>query len=156
MPSNSLRKSLRLEGYDYALPGAYFVTLVTHNRENLFGEVIEGNMMLNSYGNIVAYHWSRLRRLPYVGLGDFVIMPNHLHGFVNIVESKYTGLSEIIRRFKSFSARDINHLRGLPRTSVWQRSYYDRIIRNEPDLRKITDYILVNPQNWEEDQLNKR
>ena len=169
------RHSMRLPGYDYSQAGVYFITLVTHHRKRLFGEILEGRMELNQYGRIVMKAW---KDLPYhydpIHLDAFVIMPNHVHGIITIHEDECRGgsqthpypaeeifdharlvkhgLPEIIRAFKSFSARRINILRHTQGKAIWQRSYYDHIIRNEIEWQKIWDYIQINPDRWERDR----
>jgi putative transposase len=160
------RKSTRLSGYDYSQPGAYFITLVTYQREFLFGNVVEGQMQLNRYGNLIEAAWMDLpSHYPHINLGMFVVMPNHVHGIVIINEVDLLtrrgskagislhGLPEIVRALKSYSARRINELRRMHGNPVWQRSYYDRIIRNEGELHDMMQYILSNPMNWQADQL---
>jgi len=86
-PENHHRQSIRLQGYDYAQPGAYFVTIVTHNHECLFGDVVDGEMRLNPLGNIVGTCWHDLpNHYPHVQLDAFVIMPNHVHGIIVLVD----------------------------------------------------------------------
>ena len=168
MPINSprdhhQRRSIRLPGYDYAQPGAYFVTLCTHDREALFGEVMADAMRLNPYGEIVSMVWQDLpRHYPRVELDAFVIMPNHVHGIIVLNDDDGVGaglrpaptltkrhpLSEIVRAFKSFSARRINALRATPGVPVWQRNYYEHIIRNELEWDAIRKYIDLNPDRW--------
>jgi putative transposase len=123
------RRSIRLQGYDYAQPGAYFVTIVMQKREFLFGDVVNGEMMLNQYGQIVKDAWIDLpNHYPYVELDVFCIMPNHLHGILVLKDDNdiHVGaglrpaptvrhpLSEVIRAFKSFSSRRINAVRCAP------------------------------------------
>ncbi len=82
-PQKHHRRSIRLPGYDYARAGAYFVTLVTHQRQCLFGEVVEGEMVLNDLGRIVQWEWMRLpQRFQYIELGAYIVMPNHFHGIL--------------------------------------------------------------------------
>ncbi len=140
--------------------------MVSHRREYLFGNVVEAEIHNNRYGLIVREAWMDLPfHFPFVNLGAFIVMPNHVHGIVIINEVKHLvgrsskagiarhGLPEIVRALKSFSARRINELRNMLGSPVWQRSYYDRIIRNECELHDITEYILSNPMNWQEDEL---
>ena len=155
------RRSIRLKAYDYSQAGAYFVTVCTHGRVCLFGEVINGEARLNSRGDIVADTWRGLPRYyPNVVLDAFVLMPNHVHGVVLLAddpdgelgtglkpaptERRYA-LSEIVRAFKTFSARRVNALADLRGTSVWQRNYYEHVVRNETDLNRIREYIAGNP-----------
>jgi putative transposase len=176
MPFNSekhCRRSIRLPGYDYSQPGAYFVTICTQDRAYLFGEVVNGEMRLNKYGQIVDDAWNDLSN-HYAGLilDAFVIMPNHVHGVIVLTgdpiwdglvgaglkpaptHTKHVPLSEIVRAFKTFSARRINQCRGTPGAPVWQRNYYEHIIRNEESLNRIREYILQNPLRWHLDREN--
>lgn len=176
------RCSIRLKGYDYSQAGAYFVTICTHRRECLFGDVVNGNVILNEYGKCVQFTWNDLpNHNPDILLDAFVIMPNHIHGIIIInpntvgagskpapkpaqnkntragYEPALTGkraLNEIVRQFKTFSAKRINVLRKSVGVPLWQRNYYEHIIRNETELNKIREYVIYNPQNWETDENN--
>ena len=181
------RRSIRLKEYDYTQPGAYFVTLVTKDRECFFGEVINGEMHLNGYGKIVDQSLHNLpRHYPLLTLEAFIVMPNHVHTIILISDDdirggsslavdsmqkeKFSndiimpeatrtrpygkrrhGLSEIVRALKSFSARRINNLRGTREIAVWQRNFYDHIIRNQGEFSACFDYIVDNPMKWAED-----
>ena len=151
------RKSIRLEGYDYSQPGAYFVTIVTFERIELFG-VVQGNEMnLSPYGQTVQRIWNYLpRHFSYVELGAFCLMPNHLHAVVVMIDSKAAmrPLPEIVRWFKTTSARRINEQRQTPRIPVWQRNYYEHIIRSAKELDQIDLYIKSNPDMWAQDSEN--
>ncbi len=158
------RKSIRLSGYDYSQPGAYFVTLVSYQRFPLFGNITEQEMTLNQFGKSVKVYWGKIPdRYPNIQLDTFIIMPNHLHGIINIdlhvgaglkPARKRNHLSEIIRSFKTFSAREINELRGLTGVPVWQRNYYEHIIRDDEELSEIREYISSNVLQWEMDTEN--
>jgi putative transposase len=155
------RRSIRLQGYDYTQAGAYYITTVVHHREHLLGEIHQAEMRLTKFGQIVHYAWLDLpKHYPHLGLGAFCIMPNHFHGIILINDVEKVGLrrqpiSEIMRAFKSFTARRINAIRRTPGIPFWQRNYYEHIIRNEQDHALIRDYILSNPKNWEEDDENQ-
>jgi len=180
-PARHHRRSIRLKGYDYIRPGAYFVTICTQDRMCLLGEIVDGEMRLNDAGEIVAWTWHDLpNHISNVQLDAFVVMPNHVHGIIIITDPvvavvvgagsvgagsvgagsepaptpRMYGLPEIVRQFKTFSARRINDLRGTPGTPVWQRNYYEHIIRDEESLNRIREYILNNPSRWEMDQEN--
>ena len=159
---------MRLRGFDYRQNGAYFVTICAHNRVPLFGEIIDGEMRLNEAGQIVQATWDNLpKHYPNIELDAWVIMPNHVHGIIVLVDPHNVGaglkpaptpagqkrhpLSEIVRGFKTFSARGINRERGAPGVSVWQRNYYEHIIRNEASLHDIRNYIIHNPAKWPDD-----
>ena len=196
------RCSIRLKGYDYSQPGAYFITIVTQNRACLFGAVMDGEMRLNEWGEIVMRTWRDLpNHVPNMQLDAFVIMPNHVHGIIIITDApnapalvgagsepaptqsepastrtepaptqsipdqsiesisggiaaKWYALPEIVRQFKTFSARRINAQRGTPGLPIWQRNYFEHVIRNEQSLSRIRQYIADNPQRWAFDQEN--
>lgn len=171
------RRSIRLKHYDYSQPGAYFITICTYNKKCLFGEVIEGEMILNEKGEIVKQYWLEIP-LHYsnVSLDEFVIMPNHMHGIVIITELNNTLstlgaihesplqqirqqrrsmlLSKVIGRFKMNSAKQINILRRTPGVPVWQRNYYEHIIRSENELNETRTYMTNNPMEWGLDSEN--
>jgi len=171
------RRSLRLKDYDYAQSGAYFVTIVTHYRACLFGEVLDGDMQLNDAGRVVQSVWSDLpAHYPRLKLDEFVVMPNHIHGVIMLSDritaggddvrtdvragfkpaptNAQHGLSEIIRAFKTFSARHINESRHTSGAPVWQRNYFEHVIRDEESLNRIRQYILDNPARWQFDREN--
>ena len=176
MKSHRERKPMRLHTYDYSMPGAYFVTACTRNRVFLF-ESPEAKLAFES-----AWH-SVLDIFGKIELDEFVVMPNHIHGIVWITGEgshrwhrgtwkndnfgpdgrppvstleipKYETLSHIIGAFKTTGATRINKLRGQIGMAVWQKSFYDRIIRNERELERIQEYIRNNPMKWEEDRDN--
>ncbi len=157
-PTIHHRRSIRLPGYDYSQPGAYFVTIVTHHREHLFGEIINGDMRLNKMGLIVQYAWHDLPKWHlHVRLGAFCIMPNHVHAIIILVDAAFPkrhALPEIVRGFKSRSAQRINVLRKKPGVPVWHRNYYEHIIRNDDEHNRIHLYLQSNPANWMEDAEN--
>ena len=166
------RRSIRLKGYDYTQPGAYFVTMVTQGRECLLGEVAGTEIRLLRSGTIAQRAWLDLpRHYPHVQLDEFCIMPNHLHGIVVLTNDRRGGsiqvkegmsdsnqtrpyLPEIVRAFKSFSARRINALRHTPGIPVWQRNYYEHIVRDEAEWERIRAYIRDNPRRWAQDHEN--
>ena len=155
------RRSIRLKDYDYAQTGAYFVTICVWQRECLFGDIMDGTMVINGLGELVLFTWNDLpNHVGNIVLNSFVLMPNHCHGIIVIDQAKatdstkYYGLSEIVRQFKTFSAKRINEFRNTPGIPVWQRNYYEHVIRNEADFNRITDYIANNPQQWTEDSLH--
>jgi putative transposase len=166
------RRSIRLPGYDYSQPGAYFVTVCTRDRECVLGEAVEGEMQLDEAGRVVADTWNWLgRQYPYVELDEWVIMPNHLHAIViihaNPADEPSRGgsrtaptlprrkpLGRLIGALKTVSAKRINELRGTPGGAIWQRNYYEHIIRTEAELQAIREYIAHNPLSWEIDEEN--
>jgi putative transposase len=160
------RRSLRLDGYDYAQAGAYFVTVCTQNRMCLFGDIVDGVMRLNDAGRMVRSVWEGLPdRFAGMELDAFVVMPNHVHGIITFVgaglalpeekgaASSAPTLGDVVRAFKSMSAIHINRL--LRRSGpLWQRNYYEHVIRNERELAKIREYIATNPLKWALDREN--
>ena len=152
------RKSIRLKNWNYTDPGYYFVTICANNRQHLFGDIVNDQMIPNEFGIIVKCAWFDLvNHNPDIALDEFAIMPNHIHGIIIIgvgLEPTPTPLSEIVRQFKTFSAKRINKLRNTPYAKLWQRNYYDHIIRNEPSLNEIRTYINNNPRQWSRDKYN--
>jgi putative transposase len=157
------RRSIRLADYDYSQVGAYFVTLSVHDPACLFGEVVDGVMCLSELGQIVTSHWLRSPdNRPQVVLDEFVVMPNHFHAIVAIEGSrrgvlpyahpKFHSPSQtvgaIVRGFKSATTKRINEIRGKPKTAVWQRNYYEHVVRNGSELIRIREYIVINPHQW--------
>jgi putative transposase len=158
------RRSIRLKNYDYSQSGAYFVTICTLNRSSQFGPVVDGAVRLNDAGRVVQAIWDDLpKHCPGLELDAFVLMPNHVHGIVVIASepllevnssSARSTLSKVVGRFKMTSAKEINFLRNTPGLPVWQRSYYEHVIRDEASLNRIREYIANNPFHWDEDQEN--
>ena len=167
------RKSTRLRDYDYAQPGLYFVTICTRKRECILGYVKDGRVRLNEYGELAESCWSGLGgRFVNVETHEHVVMPNHFHGILALIENCRGGVSppvgvgagtaplhtatlgHAVACFKYESTRSINRLRCTPGASVWQRNYYEHVIRNEHDLRQVREYIANNPLRWELDREN--
>ncbi len=230
-------RSIHLKDYDYSSAGAYFVTICAHNRDCLFGEIINGEMMLNDAGKMVEEWWKTIPlRYSNTEIDVCVVMPNHFHGIIIITDSvgaesisaqnnemvctiknhvgaesisvpdiemksftqntvgaesisahccktnsisqnrvdiestptkslntkkSWKGLPEIIQTFKRHTTIEyikmvkMNILPPFNKT-VWQRNYYEHIIRDESDLRRIRDYIVNNPARWQDDEDNPR
>jgi REP element-mobilizing transposase RayT len=159
-PDKHHRHSIRLRDYDYAQAGMYFVTVCAAQRECVFGDVVDGQMRLNEAGQMVQQVWECLSiRFSSVALDAFVVMPNHIHGIVAIVgaegaASSAPTLGKIMRAFKSISAIESNRLLSRSGQPLWQRNYYEHVIRNEGDMAHICQYILDNPSKWLEDAEN--
>ncbi len=194
-PETHHRRSIRLKDYDYSQEGAYFVTICTHERRCLFGEIDGGEMRLNGIGKVVRAEWLRsaeIRREIY--LDAFVVMPNHLHGIVFLMSNMqqafvgatggrpsvpakrerifvlenqgdcqsplhprgpaYRSLAAFIGGFKSACTGLINELRCTPQILVWQRNYYEHVIRGDKSLDAIRNYIEANPAQWANDPDN--
>ncbi|MGE5374979.1 MAG: transposase [Bacteroidota bacterium] len=175
-PQARRRRSIRLPKYDYSQPGAYFITIVTEGRKGLFGEIHDGIMHLSEAGQIVWEIWNSLPvRYPDVGVGTAQVMPNHFHGIVNILATSDPTVGEIhetpvpdrrrmtlplvVGYFKMNTAKQINILLGREGVPVWQRNYYEHIIRDENDYHRVHRYIEANVSNWgmdDENQLKAR
>jgi len=191
-PEKHHRRSIRLPGYDYAQPGAYFVTICTKDRLCLFGEVVDGEMRLNNIGRVVKEGWFRsadIRQEVQLFPDEFVVMPNHVHGIIWIINDDDDvgatrrvaptrwvahrvgatrrvaptdpprgpasgSIGAIIGQFKSITTKRINALRDMPGAPVWQRNYYEHIIRDERSLHRIREYIATNSLRWHLDREN--
>lgn|GEM_PF-87594 len=174
-PNKHHRRSVRLKGYDYAQAGAYFVTICTQNRGHMFGEVVNEEMRLNDAGRLVQSVWDGLPgHYPGVETDAFVIMPNHIHGIVVLVGAGpraclETGqprgvaptlsLSDVVHRFKTLITKryadGVKQFGWLPFCGhLWQRNYYEHIIRDEVSLNRIRQYIIDNPARWAFDREN--
>ncbi len=164
--NQTFRSPLRLKEYDYSRAGAYFVTVCTKHRKMLLGDVVEDGIRLNPLGVVVKECWEDLpRHYHFLELDAFIVMPNHVHGILVITgnpnvgaglkpapTSKRRALPEIVRALKTFSARRINQILGTPGIPVWQRNYYEHVIRNEIDLEETREYIQNNLIKWLEDE----
>jgi REP element-mobilizing transposase RayT len=165
------RKKNRLVKYDYSKPGGYFITICTNKKENTFGSITDGEIKLSYLGNLARNNWSSIaEHFPMVEVGEFVIMPNHLHGilyFQNNFPSigmndnnlpvtipKISNLKDVVGSFKMSVTREVRKLR--PGLEVWQRNYYDHVIRNEQDEQRIVEYIQMNPIRWADDDENQK
>jgi len=174
---NQRRRSIRLKDYDYSSVGAYFITACTQNRQCLFGEIKNGETISNEAGRMVQSVWDKLpNRFPTTEPDECVVMPNHIHGIIVLVGAPLVGaqiekdekrvgtrptptLGDVIGAFKSITTNEyilgVNG-KGWPPFSnrLWQRNYYENIIRNEQALNKIREYIAANPLQWEFDLEN--
>ena len=202
------RRSLRLAAYNYAAPGAYFITLCSWNRACLFGEIVGGEMRVNEFGRVTSACWDAIpRHFDAVTVDAFVVIPNHVHGVVFIGGQDHIianaqqfgrpaagSLSTIVRSlklpaascresskcteakrhdfhfarlprsklrgmrsqctFKSAVTKRVNELRNTPALPIWQRNYYEHVIRNDDELTRIREYIANNPLAWELDREN--
>lgn len=176
------RRSIRLQGYDYTQPGAYFVTVITRQRTCLFGEVVNGEMKLSDLGQIADECWRAIPdHFPFVELGVHVVMPNHVHGIIMIdwdgaqsnlgtiddgkgaamlrpndnphkINDKPGSLGAIVRSYKSAVSYQINKQFNL--SQIWQRNYHEHIIRDADEANRIHLYIEANPAHWDEDDEN--
>jgi Transposase and inactivated derivatives len=170
------RRSVRLKEYDYSMPGEYFITICTKEKECLFGDVVEEEMKHSQIGVIATHCWEEIpRHFQSVELDECVVMPNHVHGIIIITDRvenvRHVGIQHveslrknsyqhivagsigvIVRSFKSAVSR-LCHLNGHFQFT-WQPNYYDRIIRDEKELNNIREYIRNNPLRWFFDEEN--
>jgi REP element-mobilizing transposase RayT len=177
MPAHTAhqRRSIRLRNYDYAANGAYFVTICAFQRECLFGEVVDGEMRMNDFGVIVRKEWERSTPIrAELSIDAYVVMPNHFHGIVHIDVGAHgvrpgemaehfgwahgraflrspKSLGSFIAGFKSAVTKHINQSRGTAGVPVWQRNYYERVIRDDRELDALREYIVANPARWADD-----
>ncbi|SHE19209.1 hypothetical protein BBROOKSOX_539 [Bathymodiolus brooksi thiotrophic gill symbiont] len=158
------RKANRLKNYDYSQNNYYYITTCTYNMREYFGQVSNEIMTINNFGEIVEKCWLDLSsHYQNCILDEYVVMPNHFHGIVIIdnerEENGYKpfptshGLSEIMRGFKTFSSKRINEEDVLVKFR-WQKSFYDRVIRDQKELDNIRSYIVDNPLKWHLDKNN--
>ena len=168
-PQRHHRRSIRLKGYDYASAGGYFITIVTYQRECLFGEIVNDEMVLSDYGKVAEECWRAIPdHFPNVELGAYVVMPNHVHGIIikNVsVGAQHAAplrntnvtpnsIGAIVRSFKSAVTKRIHEINHLSGTTIWQRNYYEHVIRDADDHNRIHLYIESNPSMWETDTEN--
>lgn len=183
-PNIHNRRSIRLKGYDYSQAGLYFITLCCQNREHLFGEIIDGKMILNEAGEMIDKNYYQLEKnYPFIQCHEMIVMPNHMHFILEREKGQAQGLppqeeitvgaipcgspnkdhpktiGDIVGAFKSITT--VEYIKGVRENGwqefnkrIWQRNYYEHIIRNEKAYKNISNYILNNPKNWGKDKLN--
>lgn len=199
-PQKHHRRSIRLQGYDYAQAGLYFITICCQNRTHRFGAIINDEMILNEYGAIAHHQWEILpQRFKNIQIHEFQIMPNHMHGIIEILsdnvrvsladtpnsdnvrasladahndnwagaspaptdahkKNNNSPIGSIVGSYKSLVANKCLELyksKDENMGKLWQRNYYEHIIRNEIAYHKISSYIANNPLHWKEDSLNQ-
>ena len=161
------RKNIRLKEYDYSMPGAYFITICTHEKQCILSDIIDGEVRLSDIGSIVNEEWYRTAEIrPNVEMDVFVIMPNHIHGIIVLKENSgrdtlqrvptkeqfgkptSNSIPTIVRLFKSSVTTRANIIHQTPSRQIWQPKYYEHIIRDDRDLLNTRQYILNNPLKW--------
>ncbi|XPS82455.1 hypothetical protein Dvar_04730 [Desulfosarcina variabilis str. Montpellier] len=170
-PKIHKRRSIRLPGYDYASTGAYFITICTHQHECLFGIIDDGHLHLNDTGQMAQTCWNEIPdHFPHVRLDAFVVMPNHVHGILFISKNVIVGaknfsplqpnrqakgtsktIGSVIRGFKVGVTKWVRQNTSIQ--NVWQRNYWEHVIRSEPELKGLREYIHNNPNRWSLDRL---
>ncbi len=161
------RQSLRLPHHDYSHPGMYFVTICTHQREPILGAIDAGYMIPNDAGEFAIQIWHALpQRFTDLKTDAFILMPNHLHailffetpqsspGAASGAPTTRKSLASVVRAFKSVSAIGVNKIRMTPNSPVWQRNYFEHIIRTTQSLDELRRYIRENPGRWFTDEEN--
>lgn len=171
------RRSIRLKGYDYSRAGLYFITICTWNQIKLFGKIENDRMCVSIYGEVAEREWQKTGELrPYISQHEYIIMPNHIHGIIEIKnylsidcrgtacraqippsEEKYGKPTEntiptIIRSYKAAVTKKVRELMNDSKVNIWQKNYYEHIIRNEESYLKISEYIMSNPMKWNLDK----
>jgi len=162
------RKSIRYPKYDYARDGAYFMTVCARDMKCLFGDIKNGKMEPNEAGEVARLCWREIpKHYPFVVLDEFVVMPNHVHGIIGIQKKMRANnhsplqMQNQIQKQKAGTSKTVGAIvRGykigvtkLLGKSIWQRNYWEHIIRDDEDLNRIREYIINNPLNWELDEL---
>jgi putative transposase len=180
------RRAIRLRDYDYTQGGAYFITICTRNRECLWGKVVNGMVQLNETGRLVESVWLQTAKVrPDIELDAYVVMPNHFHAIFCIHKSlgvpratrrvaptknpaaaagktrrptgpKPGSVGAVIAQFRSLVTKRIKDTRQYHGGLVWQRNYYEHVIRDEESLNRIREYITTNAQRWDLDRENLR
>ena len=174
------RHTIRLKDYDYSQPGAYFITICVRERESLFGQVTGSRMVCNEFGQIASNCWTELANRYTEATSDaFVVMPNHVHGVIIVgaihelplrkltphqwpIQTGYSDrlqrrdmlIPKIVGWFKMNTAKQVNQMRGTAGIPVWQRNYWEHVVRNEESLERIREYITTNPSRWHLDAEN--
>ncbi len=151
------RRSIRLKGYDYSQAGAYFITICINESLNILSKISDKKILYTPFGHLTQNIWNELPN-HYTGVAPdaLIVMPNHIHGIIWLTDNNTDNmtLSDVIHRFKSFTTNKyidgVKNL-GWPEFNrrVWQRNYYEKIIRNENALNQIREYIVNNPIAWE-------
>lgn len=174
-PENHQRKSIRLKGHDYSQEGLYFITICCKNRECFFGKIENDKMLLNEIGRIAFVYWASIpEHYSQSKLHEFIVMPNHIHGIIELVGPRQGdvgprhgvalqqpgntnqfgkpipgSISVIINQYKSSVQRWCNQNEFS--FFKWQSKFHDHIIRNEHAYKNISRYISNNPANWKDD-----
>lgn len=168
--SEKSRFSLRLPGYDYSQTGAYYVTICVNEHRCIFGDILGETIQLNAAGLIVRQYWLELQRaFTHLAVDEFVVMPNHIHGIVILMGTPslpdpkdpdvHATLGDIIQWFKTMTTNA--YIRAVRSENwpafdrrLWQRGYYEHIIRNDIDLQRVREYFVNNPMKWSVDKYN--
>lgn len=178
------RRSLRLQGYDYSRAGFYFVTICCQDRKCVFGDVENGEMILNECGRIASdFLKNASGKYDRIQMHEFVVMPNHVHAIIEITadnagmihesslpqdesslppepttvllyrdQRRKMLLSKIVGWYKMNTSKQINIIRNMTGSPLWQRNYHERILRDQKSFIRVSNYIRNNPRKWNVDQ----
>ena len=176
-PSIHHRKSIRLKGYDYSREGLYFITICTQDRKCLFGEIVDGKMILNDFGKNADKCWLDIpKHFPNAILHEHIVMPNHVHGIIELTQGREGNvgaenflplrgttphsIGSIVKGFKigvtKFFRNNYESIGDPKPAHIWQRNYHEHIIRNEKSYQRISEYIINNPDRWSDDKFYTR
>ncbi len=163
-PDKHHRRTIRLKEYDYSRAGVYFVTVCTQDRKCFLGNVGNGTVELSHIGKTAHEFWFEIpKHFKNVQLDAFVVMPNHIHGIIFIDDNCRGGvtppprnptLGQIVAYYKYQTSKIINQIRNTIGMPVWQRNYYEHVIRNEKELNQTRQYVINNPLQWKFDKEN--
>ncbi len=162
-------ESHRLSNWDYSQNGIYFITFCVENNENLFGEIIDNEMILNDLGEIIKKEIIKSEEIRSSWIfHSWVIMPNHLHFLIEIeainnsienndsresnVKRKPNSISSFVAIFKSVTTKQINMVQNTENEKIWQNNYHDHIVKDFAYFNTINNYIINNPLNWQDDK----
>ena len=174
--------SARLQNWDYGANGAYFITICTKNMNHFFGEIVDKKMNLNAAGTLAEEYWIEIvKQFPFIELGNFQIMPNHMHGILTIDKSRefvkmrvmtsehpqreiggFAGennpmlLENIATIIRWYKGRCTFEIRKTNKNFEWHSRFHDHIIRNSESFERIQNYIVENPSKWDEDKFFKK
>ena len=141
-----VRQNLRLNDYDYSMRGYYFITICTKDKIHYFGEILNKEMKFSEIGKTAYKNIEKLKDIyKTIKIDKFIIMPNHIHLILIIDKETNLLVSNIIKKYKEWVTKQIGK-------SIWQKSYYDHIIRNEKDYLRIWEYIDENIIKWNLDK----
>ena len=180
MDNRHHRRSIRLPDYDYMTPGAYFITVCAQNSQCLLGEAVDGRLRLNEAGRMIQTVWDELPlHYPNVEIDTFVVMPNHVHGIIVLTDGPVgaaprgrpdgigqaqgpaptLSLPDVMHRFKTMTTK--RYTDGVKQSKwppfakhLWQRGYFEHVIRRTDKMNRIREYILQNPLRWKFDREN--
>ena len=141
-----IRKKLRLEYYDYSKQGLYFITICIKNRRKILGKINNNQIELSKEGIVVQNYIEYIvKKYRNIKIDEYIVMPNHIHMIISMDNKNYANLSRIIKQYKGSVTKQIGH-------SIWQKSYYEHIIRYEKEYYNIKEYIQNNIVNWKHDK----